>query len=83
MTIEIAPWDTAETLKTKEDIADYLEAVLEDGDTDLIRKALGNIARTVIAKEAGLPPLPDDPLKALSIVIKTLGIRLSVHQAAE
>jgi hypothetical protein len=83
MTIEIAPWDTAETLKTKEDIADYLEAVLEDGDPDLVRKALGNVARTTIAKDAGLPPLPDDALMALGLVLRTLEIGLSARQAAE
>ncbi len=26
------PWDSAEYLKTDEDIAEYLEAVFEDGD---------------------------------------------------
>ena len=52
------PWDAATHLKTKEDIAAYLEAVLEDGDPNLITAALGDIAcakgMTQIARETGL-----------------------------
>jgi probable addiction module antidote protein len=51
-------WDVADILKTKEAIAAYLDAVLEDGDPELLKDALGAIARskgmTEIAKEAGL-----------------------------
>jgi probable addiction module antidote protein len=43
---------------TKQDIATYLDAVLEDGDPDLLKAALGDIARakgmTEIAQAAGL-----------------------------
>jgi probable addiction module antidote protein len=42
----------------KEDIAAYLDAVLADGDPDLVKAALGDIARakgmTEIAQAAGL-----------------------------
>ena len=38
-------WNAADTLETKEDIAAYLDAVLEDGDPDLLKAALGDIAR--------------------------------------
>ena len=38
-------WDAADTLETKEDIAAYLDAVLEDGDPKLLKAALGDIAR--------------------------------------
>jgi probable addiction module antidote protein len=52
------PWDSAEYLKTDKDIAEYLEAVFEDGDPALITHALGVIARakgmTQIAQAAGL-----------------------------
>jgi DNA-binding phage protein len=82
MTIEVAPYDTAEHLRTKQEIAYYIEAVIED-DPSSLRIALDDVARTTVAKEAGLPPLPDDVTSALGIVIKTLGIRLSVPQAAE
>jgi probable addiction module antidote protein len=37
-------WDAAETLATKEDMAAYLDAVLEDGDAELLKAALGDIA---------------------------------------
>jgi probable addiction module antidote protein len=51
-------WDAAEHLKTKEDMAAYLEAALEEGDPSLIAAALGDIARakgmSQIAKKAGL-----------------------------
>ena len=51
-------WDAAEHLETKEDMAAYLEAALEDGDPNLVVAALGDIARskgmTNIARETGL-----------------------------
>jgi len=51
-------WDAAETLDSKEDIAAYLDAVLEDGDPDLLKAALGDVARakgmTEIAQATGL-----------------------------
>lgn len=51
-------WDAAEHLKTKADIAAYLEAALEENDPALIAVALGDIARakgmTQIANETGL-----------------------------
>ena len=51
-------WDAAEHLETKEDMAAYLEAALEDGDPNLVVAALGDIARskgmTNVARETGL-----------------------------
>jgi hypothetical protein len=44
--IKTIPWDSAKLLETKEDIAGYLEAVLEDADPALITHALGVIARS-------------------------------------
>ena len=44
-TVQTYPWDAADHLKTKEDIAAYLEAALEDGDPSLVVAALGDIAR--------------------------------------
>jgi hypothetical protein len=38
MALKPTRWDTAETLK--EDVAAYLDAVLEDGDPDLLRLAV-------------------------------------------
>ncbi|MCM1513195.1 MAG: putative addiction module antidote protein [Oxalobacter formigenes] len=53
-------WDTADLLKTDEDIRLYLDACFreDDGDGSLIRHALGVIARakgmTRLARETGL-----------------------------
>jgi probable addiction module antidote protein len=58
MALKTTLWDVADVLKTKKDIVAYLDAVLEDGDPELLRDALGAIARskgmTEIAKAAGL-----------------------------
>jgi probable addiction module antidote protein len=51
-------WDAADHLRSRADIAAYLEAALEDGDPALVAAALGDIARakgmTEVAREAGL-----------------------------
>ena len=60
MALKLRKWDTAEYLKTEEDMALYLEACLEEAGDDaaFIAKALGDIARakgmTQLAKETGL-----------------------------
>jgi hypothetical protein len=58
--IKTIPWDSAAYLKTEEDIANYLEAVFEDGDPSLITHAFGVIARAKgvsrIAKATGCGP---------------------------
>ena len=89
--IKTIPWDSAQYLETKEDIADYLEAVLEDGDPALITHALGIIARAKgmaqIGRAAGLGR--ESLYKALSAqgnpefatvlkVIHALGLKLRV-----
>ena len=91
MAVKTTRWDTAETLKTKQEIAAYLDAVLEDGDPELLKLALGNIARsqgmTEIAKEAGLSrsslykalsPDGNPEFATVAGVLKALGLRLSV-----
>lgn len=56
--IKITPYDSAEYLKNKKDVATYLDAALEDGDPALIRHALNVIARargmTQIARDSGV-----------------------------
>lgn len=84
-------WDVANHLETKEDMAAYLEAVLEDGDPALIAAALGDIARsrgmTQISRDTGLGR--ESLYKALSVegnpefatilkVFRALGLRLQV-----
>ena len=43
--LKIFSWHPAACLKTDEDIANYLETVLEDGDPALLELALDDIAR--------------------------------------
>lgn len=86
-----APFDSADYLNTIEDIAAYLEAVLEDADDDpaAIAPALGAIARSrnlsQIAREAGMSregldkALSADGNPSLATVMKVahaLGLRL-------
>jgi probable addiction module antidote protein len=91
MAIETRPWDSANYLRTKEDIAHYLDAVLEDGDPELLKDALGAVARsqgmTEIAREAGLSrsslykalsPAGNPEFATVASVLKALGLRLSV-----
>jgi DNA-binding phage protein len=81
--LKIRRFDAINYLKTRDNIAGYLDAVLEDGDPESLKLALEDVARTPIAKEAGLPPLPDDVVRALSVVLRTLGIGLSAARQAE
>lgn len=94
MPLETFPHDTAEHLRTDEDLALYIEAVLEEGDPALIRDAIGIVARargmSQIAREAGLSR--ESLYKALSqtgnpsfetvrAVLQALGLQLSVKRA--
>jgi probable addiction module antidote protein len=60
MALKLRKWDSAEHLKTDEDIALYLEACIDEAGNDaaFIAKALGTIARakgmTQLAKDTGL-----------------------------
>jgi probable addiction module antidote protein len=59
-TLKLRKWDSAEHLKTDEDMSAYLEACLQEAGDDaaFIAKALGNIARakgmTQLSKDTGL-----------------------------
>lgn len=57
-TVKLKKWDSAEYLKTNKDIANYLEACLEENDPALITHALGVIARakgmSELARETGM-----------------------------
>lgn len=60
MALKLRKWDSAEHLKTPDDMADYLDACMEEAGDDaaFIAKALGNIARakgmTQLAKDTGM-----------------------------
>lgn len=88
------PYDTADYLKTEEEMALYLDACFEEAGDDpaFIAAALGDIARargmTQLAKDTGLGR--ESLYKALSgegnpsfstilKVINALGLRLDVH----
>ena len=88
-------WDPAQHLKTEDDMAAYLEAALEEGDSTLIAAALGDIARakgmTQVARDAGLGR--ESLYKALSStgnpefstilqVIQALGLQLHASPAS-
>jgi probable addiction module antidote protein len=92
MEIKTLPYDVAETLRTPDEMAAYLEACIEEaeGDAAFIAKALGDIARaqgmTQIARQTGLSR--ESLYKALSgdrspsfdtvlKVISALGLKLS------
>ena len=50
--IKTLPWDSAEFLKTDEDIAAYLEAALEDGDAVAL---VGDNRRMLVVDRAAIP----------------------------
>ncbi|AKT52142.1 addiction module antidote protein [Arsenicicoccus sp. oral taxon 190] len=91
----VAPFDSADYLNTFDDVAAYLEAVLEDAKDDpkVIAAALGPVARSrnlsEIARQAGMSreglykALSADGNPSLATVVKVahaLGLRL--HFAA-
>jgi probable addiction module antidote protein len=51
-------WDMADHIKTKDDVFGYLEAALEENDTELLFAVIGDIARsegmTQLARELNL-----------------------------
>lgn len=85
------PWDPARYLESDEDVAAYLDAVLEEDDPALLAAALGDVARakgmTEIARETGLGR--ESLYKALSTdgnpgfgtvqkVVRSLGLKLRI-----
>ncbi len=47
MALKTMRWDPFEYLDSPEEIAAYLEAAFEDGDSDLIAAALSDISRAI------------------------------------
>jgi len=87
-------YDTAEYLKTEEDIAAYLDACAEDGDPSLIAAALGDIARarniSQLARDTGMTreglykALSGEGNPSFATVLKVasaLGLRISFQAA--
>jgi probable addiction module antidote protein len=87
--IKTTKWDVVDYLKTDKDMANYLEAAIEDGDSALISAALGDIARakgmSQVARKAGLgreslykalSPNGNPEFATILKVVKALGLRL-------
>lgn len=70
--LKLRKWDSAEHLKTEEDMALYLEACLQEAGDDaaLVTKALGTIARakgmSQLSRDTGLGQ--ESLYKALSLL---------------
>lgn len=89
-------WDAADYLETEADIAAYLNAAFEDGDTSVIAAALGDVARakgmTQLAKETGitrdglykaLSPTGNPSFDTVQKILRALGLRLDVATSAQ
>jgi probable addiction module antidote protein len=89
---DFAVFDAVDYLKTNKDMADYLNAVLEDGDPALFVAAIGDIAKAKgmmeISKKSGVTrealyralKLGSQPrFETVAKVINALGMRLTVH----
>ena len=94
---QFARYDSADYLKTEEDIAAYLEAVMDEGGDDPanVARALGVVARarnmTALAQEVGMSrvglnkALSGEGNPTLSTVLKVakaLGLKVSIQPAA-
>ena len=98
MAVETKLFDASEYMETEEAQAEYLSIVMEDGDLEEIKHALGIIARargmTAIAREAGvtrealykaLSDKGDPKFSTLLGVVKALGLKFELKkiEAAE
>ena len=88
-------YDVAEHLRTPQEMADYLEACMDEanGDAAFIAKALGDIARaqgmTQVARKAGLSreslykALSGDRAPGFDTILKVMGaLGLKLHTEA-
>ena len=94
-TPKLSKWDSAEHLKSDEDMAAYLEACLQEAGDDaaFIAQALGNIARakgmTQLSKDTGLgreslyKALSGEGNPSFATILKVthaLGLKFQVHR---
>lgn len=90
--IKMLPFDAARYLTDDARIAEYITAVLETGDSDLLLLALGDVARArgmaQVAKDAGLgreslykalAPGAKPRFDTVLKVARALGVRLTAH----
>ena len=89
---KLIPFDAARYLTDENAIAEYMTAVLETENTDLLILALSDVARAKgmaqVAKDAGLgreslykalAPGAKPRLDTILKVVRALGVRLSAH----
>ncbi|WP_429500671.1 addiction module antidote protein (plasmid) [Robbsia andropogonis] len=94
--VKFSRYDTADYLKTEEEIAAYLDAAMEDGDPGLIAAALGDVARarniSKLARDTGMSregiyrALSGEGNPSFATVMKiagALGLRLSFQPATQ
>ena len=94
MAVNVTTWDASEYLETEEDIAAYLNAVIEEGDPTLLQAALGDVAKargmTSIARDAGvsreslyksLSANGNPSFQTISKVSRALGLQMSFTPA--
>jgi probable addiction module antidote protein len=92
---KLLPFDAARYLTDDAAIAEYMNAVLETGDTDLLLLALGDVARArgmaQVAKDAGLgreslykalTPGAKPRFDTVVKVANALGVRLTAQPAS-
>lgn len=92
--VKFSRYDTVDYLKNEDDIAAYLDAVMEDGDPALIAAALGDVARarnlSQLARDVGMTrqgldkALSGNGNPSLSTVVKVahaLGLQLAFKPA--
>jgi probable addiction module antidote protein len=95
MKIKTKVWDPARHLDSREAVANYLEAAIEDGDPSLIVAALGDVARSrgmsQVARDAHLTraslykSLRADSKPEFATILKVmgaLGVKLRVEAGA-
>jgi probable addiction module antidote protein len=91
--MELYDWDMADNINTKEEVLGYLEAALEENDTETLLDVLGAIARSkgmaVIAKDLNLnreslyrslSPEGNPSFSTVAKVLDKLGFQLSIKQ---
>jgi probable addiction module antidote protein len=92
--VKFTRYDTADYLRNEEEIAAYLDAVMEDGDPSLIAAALGDVARarniSKLARDTGMSregiyrALSGEGNPSFATILKiaeALGLRLSFQPA--
>jgi probable addiction module antidote protein len=88
-------WDMAEHIKTKEEVAAYLKAALEEDDPEILLATLGDIARSEgmskIARELGvareslyisLSPNGNPSFTTVYNLIHIMGFRMDILPSA-